>query len=289
VEGTTAPYFERAVKNFTAALGFAHTDEGRRAALAGRASAELWLKDWSAALADAQLVDSDFQFQLEQGNTETALYNYMAEGNSGTFRSYTVRFTWFEDYYTETGDPRTPWGVDPEFQFAVGSLSGFGRVPYLPELKYTTRTDGFNLATGWEMKLVQAEAILQGAGSGAWQDAMALINEVRTRNISARSGEPLAPWTANSKEEAWKYLKRERRIELWLEGRSASDERRWTELNTPGELDIPAWEDPNHPGYTELFVDYPRGLGPQGSGGPLCYDIPASERDRNPNVPPAGG
>ena len=280
VQDNTDGYFERAVKNFTLALGFASTEQERQAALAGRASAHLWLGDWSAALADAMEVDPGFTFQIGQGDTETAIYNYMAEGNSGTFRSYTVRFTWFEDYYTQTGDPRTPWGVDPNFSVAVGSLSGFGQVPYIEQKKYTARTDGLNLASGWEMKLVAAEAILQGAGSGAWQDAMALVNEVRTRNVSDNDGQPLEPWVASSAAEAWEYLKRERRIELWLEGRSAGDERRWTALNTPGELDIPDWENPNHPGYTQHFVDYPRGPG--------CYDIPEAERDRNPNIPPSG-
>lgn len=281
IAGTTAPYFERAVKNFTAALQFAANDQQRQAALAGRASAELWLGNWDAALADAAQVSDGFTFVLEQAGTETPLYNYMAEGNSGTFRSYTTEFTWFKDYYEATGDPRTPWTVDPNFSVAVGSLSGFGQVPYKPQTKFTSRDDPFNLASGQEMKLVRAEAILQGAGSGSFQDAMALINEVRTSNVSETDGQPLEPWVASSAAEAWRFLKRERRIELWLEGRSAPDERRWAALGTPGSLDMPTWEDPSHPGHTNLFLQYERA--------PLCYDIPASERDRNPNVPQVGG
>jgi len=59
------------------------------------------------------------------------------QANSGTFRSYTVRFTWFYDYYDQTGDPCTQWGLDPNFSGAVGSLSGFpgARVPYNPQRK----------------------------------------------------------------------------------------------------------------------------------------------------------
>jgi hypothetical protein len=278
--GTSDPYFERAVAHFTAALGFADTPEEQQAARAGRASAHLWLGNWDEALADAAAVGETFTFVTQNDPSETPLYNYIAEANSGTFRSYTVQFSWFEDYYTNTGDPRTPWGIDPDFAVAVGSLSGYGQVPYKPQLKFTSRTQDVNLASGWEMKLVQAEAILRGAGSGLVDDAMDLINEVRTRNVSDNDDLPLQALTAADATEAWTHLKRERRIELWLEGRSAGDERRWADTNAPGTLDIPDWNDPSHPGYTPLFDQYPRDR--------LCLDVPDSERDRNPNVPAVG-
>jgi hypothetical protein len=136
------------------------------------------------------------------------------------------------------------------------------------------------------MKLVAAEAVLQGAGSGGFGEAMDLINEVRTRNVSDIDSTPLPALTAASAEEAWEHLKRERRLELWMEGRSAPDERRWTDLGTPGDLDIPDWDNPSNPGYTPLFVNFPRG---RYDTGKLCYDIPEAERDRNPNVPTAVG
>ncbi len=279
IPGTTAPYFERAVESFTQALTFANSEDERNAALAGRASAHLWLGNWDEAYADATAVtDDDFLLVIEQDDSETNLYNYLAEGNSGVFRSYSVRFTWFEEYYEDTGDSRVPSAFDPNYPVAVGSLSGFGQVPYRPQLKYTARTTPFPLADYWEMQLVAAEAILQGAGGGAFGDAMGIINAVR-----GRPGVDLPPVAAGTAEEAWEHLKRERRIELWLEGRNAPDERRWEDLGTPGEIEIPAWEDPSHPGYTPLFVNFPRGL----LGGPLCFDIPQAERDRNPNVPPA--
>ncbi len=281
--GTTDPYFERAVTNFTNALGFATNDQQRHAAYAGRASANLWLGNWDDALSDARQVPDNFLLQIELDDGESNLYNYLYEANSGTFRSYTVQFTWFEDYYSETGDPRTPWGIDPNYSVGVGSLSGFpgGAVPYKPQRKYTSRSDDMNLSSGWEMRLIEAEAILRGAGSGSVSDAMALINYVRTRNASDHDGQTLEPWVASNTEDAWTFLKRERAIEMWLEGRRVGDERRWTQDGTPGTLDIPAWEDPSHPGHTPLFIDNPRG--------PLCFDITSAERDRNPNVPAVGG
>ncbi len=277
---TSDPYFDRAVARFNTALTYADTDDQRAAAYAGLAQAHLWLGDWQAAYDAAEEVPEGFVFVTENDASETPLYNYIYEANSGTFRSFTVQFSWFEDYYTDTGDPRTPWGIDPNFDVAVGSLSGFGPVPYKPQLKFTSRTDDVNLASGWEMKLIRAEAVLRGAAGGALQDAVDLINEVRTRNVSDNDGLPLAAVAAADATEAWTHLKRERRIELWLEGRAAPDERRWNDTSAPGALDIPNWEDPSHPGYTPLFVDNPRGN--------LCFDIPESERDRNPNVPSSG-
>jgi hypothetical protein len=285
--GTTDPYFQRAVESFTAALSFAATAEQRDAANAGLAQAHLWLENWQAAYSAAALVSDDFELALDHDESESGLYNYIWEANSGTFRSYTTKFTFYEDYYRNTGDPRVRWGTDDAYPLAVGSLSGFGPVPYKPMLKYTSRNDDINIASAAEMRLIQAEAILRGAGSGS---AMDLINQVRTANMADNTNAngyvspgntPLEALTAANDTEAWTHLKRERRIEMWLEGRAAPDERRWAATNAPGALDLPDWENPSNPGYTPLFTQYTRG--------PFCYDIPTGERDRNPNVPGLGG
>lgn len=290
IAGTSDPYMERAVESFTNALGFAGDDDQRNAALAGRAAAHLWLGNWAEAYADAEaVVDEEFTFGLEQDDSETPLYNYMAEGNSGTFRSYTTEFTWFNDHYQDTGDPRTPTALDPENPVAVGSLTGYpgGSVPYRRQMKYTSRTDPINLASYWEMRLVMAEAVLRGASTGTVAEAVGLINEVRTRPEV-----DLDPVVAVTADEAWEALMQERRIELWLEGRSAPDERRWkadppaglTGAEIEAMLPIPNWEgnDPED-SYTPHFEANPRGL--DGDSSLLCFDIPANERDRNPNVP----
>lgn len=288
--GTTDPYFQRAVDAFTSALSFAETAEQRDAAYAGRAQAHLWLGNWQNAFEDAGQVTDGFELALDYDESESGLYNYIWEANSGTFRSYTTKFTFYEDYYLQTGDPRVRWGTDDAYPLAVGSLSGFGPVPYKPMLKYNSRNDNINIATANEMRLIQAEATLRGAGAGSTAAAMALINQVRTSNMADNTdadgyispgNTPLDALTAATETEAWTHLKRERRIEMWLEGRAAPDERRWAASNAPGALDIPDWENPSHPGYTPLFTEYTRG--------PFCFDIPAGERDRNPNVPGVGG
>ena len=85
----------------------------------------------------------------------------------------------------------------------------------------------------------------------------------------------LDPWVATTETEAWTFLKRERAIELWLEGRRLGDERRWMENGTPGELDTPDWS-----GISPLFTENPRSF---------CFDVPDSERDQNENVPSSSG
>lgn len=108
------------------------------------------------------------------------------------------------------------------------------------------------------MRLTEAEAQLS---QGNWQSAMAIINALRSTIISDHTGEAMAAWDAGSAEEAWTHLKRERGIELFLEGRRLGNLRRWIEGNVPGE--------------TEDMTNRIR----------LCFPIVQGERQTNPNVP----
>jgi hypothetical protein len=279
-EEGTATYFNRAVQNFTAALGYAATDAERHAALAGRAQAYVWLDQWGNAAADATLVPDDFVFLMEYDGLEQAYFNTLAWANAWTpYGSYTMHYTFFKEHYETTGDPRTVVYEDPDHPLGVGSLSGYGPVEWSNQSKYPTRDDDQRLASGWEMRLIEAEAIL--AQGGAFGDAMTLINAVRTRNISDIDSDPLPAVAAANATEAWTALKQERYIELWLEGRRLADERRWAEDGTPGTLDTPDWENWEGGGpLSPIFLDNPRSY---------CLDIPESERDANPNVPGLGG
>ena len=240
-------------------------------AIAGRAQAKVFLGDWAGAAQDAGAIPDDFVHEINLDALETAYYNKFYEAQSGVFRSYSIIHTFFEGYYTETGDPRTRWDKDPAFKNATASLQGYGPVPYLRQRKYVSRSDDQRIASGWEMRLIEAEALLR---AGNWEGAMALVNKVRTRNLSDLDGEALDPWTATSLDEAWTFLKRERYVELWLEGHRLADERRWAATNTPGSNDTPNFE-----ARSTLFRQNPRSY---------CFDIPEQERDLNPNVPDLG-
>lgn len=243
-------YFVRADSQFTKALEIAQNagaDQIATAARAGRASVRAWLGDWGSAVADAQQIPDDFFYGAEMTSTTIPEYNrvYWAVANS-PYRTISVYDTFYDQYYNETGDPRTPW--DTLAGFPCGDSGEC--VPFYRQLKYTAVTDPIALSTGDEMRLLIAEDHLR---EGAWEDAMDIINTIR-----AEVG--VDPWDASNLEEAWSRLKRERGIELWLEGRRLWDLHRWRENNTPG-------------------------ANPDDTGQDTCYPIARSEIVTNPNLP----
>jgi hypothetical protein len=285
-------YFERAAAHFTNAIAQAQTATERQAAYAGRAQVRVWLKDWTGAVADAAQVQDNFNFFIEMdisrgGDTDNRNHLFFAN-NSSPYRSYTVRFTNMDQYYTTSGDPRAAW---KKFTLVtdtlcVGSLQGFGgngRVPCTKQDKYKTEDDDIRLASGREMRLIEAEALLV---AGNINGAMAKINGIRA-TITSNNGGTLAPWPVPTAiADAWTILKRERGIELWLEARAMGDQRRWE--GTPGSYELPNFE-----ARSNLFVSNPRGReavqGQTTGARLLCYNISNTERNTNPNIPDVGG
>lgn len=225
-------YFERAEGHFTEALAIA-TAAGEQelvnAALAGRATVRIHLDDWTGATADAALVPTDFVLRAEYHTTELEQFNQIYWSNANQpFRTHSVVGTFFEDYYRQSGDPRVAWGQDPAVPTAE-----IASVPWLFQLKYQSRDADINLVTGRELRLIEAEALLrEGDGPGA----VVILNQLRTGLSSDHDDEPLQPYPVPADlTEAWTYLKRERAIELWLEGRRLADLRRWVAEGVPGE------------------------------------------------------
>ena len=281
-------YFERAEKHFTDAMALA-SGEQLTAAYAGRAQARMWLEKWSEAASDAAQVPPDFVYELpadiignRSGSTWETANVFVFGNNNQPYRAQSIHHTWFYDYYLETGDPRSAWGDDPDFPRATQTLSGYpgGTVLWSFTLKYTSLEDPYRLASGREMVLIRAEALL---AAGDWQQAMTLINDIRTSTsrpsprfgeeteslLRDTTGQPLEPWPASSIEEAWTALKRERAVEMWLEARRMGDLRRWKENNVPGEIDFPDWES-----ISFNFVNNPPSD---------CIPVPLIEIDTNPN------
>ena len=197
------------------------------AARAGRASVRAYLAtygmaSWSDAAADAAAVtDNDFVQVAVYSEQDQGQGNYIMIGapGLGTYRAHTVWGTFYEDYFTTTGDPRTPWTFDSDIPFGDAGVSKFGgNVDFFPQAKYEDPDDPINLSSGWEMRLIEAEAIL--AGGGDFNDAVTLMNE-------RRSDLSLTAIAATSTAEAYTALKLERALELWLEGRRLGDIRRW--------------------------------------------------------------
>ncbi len=233
-------YFERAEAAFTDAIAVATAAANPslvNAALAGRASVRAWLGDWAGVVADAQSVPSSFVYRTLYSNTEIEMYNRIFAANATTARAHSVVGTFFDSYYTATGDKRTSWSTDPAFP------KGSADVLWYFQTKFTSRGSAVSLASGREMRLLRAEASLRG---GDWQSALSTVNALRTE-----SG--VATVSATGVAETWTILGRERSIEMWLEGRRLGDLFRFKRDAVPGNFEDMTGRDTCFPiGVSEL-------------------------------------
>lgn len=255
--GPHTVYFERAEANFTEAITVATAANNAnlvQAATAGRASVRLLRNNTAGAATDAAAVPSAFVYRMPYYQNELDQYNriFWASANQ-PYRAHTVWNTYIETYRRATRDPRVPFDSSLTILVGDAAVGTLGRVRWYFQTKYPTLTSPINLVSGWEMRLIEAEVKLV---AGDLAGALTSINGRRT----ALS---LAPVTVSSLAEAWAALKRERGIELWLEGRRLGDLRRWAALTRPGALD-PKEEIP---------------------GRDLCFATPLSEKQTNTNFP----
>ena len=241
-------YFERAEAAFSEAAAVAVAAGNQtleRAARAGRASARVWLGDWTGAVADANSVPTAFVYAAKFDATNLDQYNRIFWANSNQpYRAHSVVGTFYDAYYRNTNDARTAWRTNPAIP--TGTVAS---VPWLFQVKYDRRESPITLSSGREMRLIQAEAMLRG---GDWQAAISGINQGRTELA-------VPAWPATGLTEAWVALKRERGIQLWLEGRRLGDLDRWLVANIPGQVE-------------------------DMTGRNTCFPIGQTELDSNPNL-----
>ena len=256
-----ADYWTRAEDFFTKAIAV-QTGDMATAAYAGRAQARVFLGKWNEAVADAANVPTAFVYNLPYFNVgEDTQRNriFYAAGNTresgSAYRAHTQWNTWHYDYAQASNDPRVP--IQITTLMGDAAIECCGRVPFYPENKHASSAAPIRLASGREMRLIEAEAKLRG---GDVAGAIAGINAVRT-------AVGVATVATTDATEAWRLLKRERGIELWLEGRRMGDLRRWKAANTPGALD-PL----EQPGAASHLAQQD-----------LCFPVSVSERTTNPN------
>jgi len=265
-------HFERAEEAFTEALTIARAQSNTTyelAALAGRASVRTWQGDWTGAMEDAALVPESFSFGAEYNDLfqDQANSLYISTTDQSR-RNHSLWNTFFGDNYDEFQDPRTPYRKYPdiEAQVCLGQLTDlgdghgpYGQVPYWQQRKYTHEDDPIELSSGREMLLLIAEGRLR---AGNWQEALDIVNQIRTDvGVSLR--------VASNAEETWTWVKLEKLIELWLEGRAVGERRRWAgdgaDAAAPGPLpDL-------------LRMDDRRGQD-------RCWPFSQSELETNPNL-----
>lgn len=253
-------YLTRAEEQLTRAMAIGNTAGEAatvQAARAARAAVRVSLGDWAGAVADASTIPDDFVIQMPYFDVGNEFqFNRIAHaGANQPYKAHTVWGTPYETYFAETGDPRTAYEITG--QVGTGALDCCGSVPFYRQMKFS-RATGIDLATGTEMRLIEAEALLR---DGDWEGGLAKINQVR-----ARAG--VDPWEVTGLEATWTALKRERGVDLWMEGRRLNDLRRWQAEGTPGALD------PREVPGTDSHLTQQD----------LCFPISQAERDTNPNL-----
>jgi hypothetical protein len=266
-------HFERAEAAFTEALAIAQAkgDEMEvNAALAGRASVRVWLGDWAGAAADAALVPEDFSYSTPFNTVSQDQSNGLAIATTDQVRrNFSQWSTFYADNYDEFGDPRTPYRKYPDTPFTVGLGSlpdlgdgrgAIGQVLYWQQRKYIHEDDPIELSSGRETQLILAESMLR---ADDWQGALEIINDIRGLvGVPARA--------ATTSEETWTWLKLEKLIEIWLEGRAVGERRRWLGDGT----------DPAAPGALPALLRMDDRMGKD-----RCYPISLQELETNPNFP----
>jgi hypothetical protein len=177
------------------------------AAQAGQAQALVALGRYAEAATIAAQIDDDFVWYAHYTDLDTS--NLWEETQNQT--QATVWNTPIADL-GETGDPRAPFDDEER--------NGAGGDPFYSQSKYMVRGDDHPLAKGWEMRLIEAEALLR---TGDVTGAMTMINYVRT-TLGGLTANP-----ATTETEAWAALSHERLVTLWLEGRRFYDLHRFND------------------------------------------------------------
>ena len=281
VTAGAAGYYSRAESLFTKALAVtggtpATMTTQSQAAYGGRASARVGLGNWAGAISDAALVPIGFTYNMPYYNLgDDAQRNriFFSSGNTresgSAYRAHTQWNTWHLLYKYGTATPTAstaPVTADPRISILVPStpilgdaaIDCCGRVPFFPEAKHASSAAPIRLTSGREMQLIRAEERLRANDDVG---GMAFINATRTN-----AGAPTV--TNTDLTDAWRLLKRERGIELWLEARRLGDLRRWAAGATPGALDLLESVGPA----AHLTVQN------------LCFPVSRSEKDANPNI-----
>ena len=276
-------FFTRAESLFTKAIavtgGTAATILTQsQAAYAGRAAARVFLGNWAGAISDAAQVPIGFVYNMPFYNIgDDAQRNriFYSSGNTresgSAYRAHTQWGTWYLQYkygsatvFTATtpavvNDPRISIVTSTQ-PLGDAAIDCCGKVPFFPEAKHASSAAPIRLSSGREMLLIRAEERLRAIDMAG---GMTFINQVRTN-----AGAPTI--TAVDITDAWRLLKRERGIELWLELRRMGDLRRWAAASTPGALEPLEMVATATTGSHLVRQD-------------LCFPISRSERQTNPH------
>lgn len=239
------------------------------AAYGVRAQANIHLRNWTAAAADANRIATDFEyvaFYSDNSSREenTVHYETHRRAEMSVYGTYAATLNPPANPATDLGgDPRAPWFDCSDRNnrpVECNSHQGAdGLTPHYMQRKYPELGSDVPVVKGTEMRLIEAEAELNGAANlGTF---VGFVNAGRAEYGLA----PLAaPATVN---DAWIMLDNERHLTLWLEVRRMADARRWDE---DGKSFMPAVM--YLYGLTSAVYDKDPGLTKRGACVPISFD-----------------
>lgn len=215
---TDVQMYELAIPVLTEAITVAKaasSPDYERFATAGRARAKLLSGDLAGALADAQTIPDAWKYvakfsETNGPNSTIAQLSYATRLKAGSLD----QVHWAE-VDTVAGYMKDPWtgALDKRLAFSRRGLSANGITPNFNQEKFKNLGDDINMASGWEMRLIEAEVHMRQNNLG---QALTLINKVRANAQLAA----INPTTAADVQKALLY---ERFAQLFLEGHRAND------------------------------------------------------------------
>ena len=218
------PYLQQAISVATAA----GEDDMATAAAGALAQVYMGLGDWAMATTFSTQVPDDFQwvaiYDANSGREENVMWNEThGRQEMSAFGTLAASF--------DPNDPRAPFQDCTVDATGCNNANGAdGSTPHLMQLKYPDVGSDIPLVEGTEMRLIEAEAALQGtpditafaaainAARAEW--GLPAIAEASVTGATGITGDPASM-------DAWDILDRERFLETWLEGRRIWDLHRW--------------------------------------------------------------
>jgi hypothetical protein len=222
------PELELAVQNGEA--------EVKTAAYGAMASMHAWLGDWSAAMADAGQVPTDFVYNASYSLNSGREENEIVQETHNRFEM--SAYGGYAGSFAAPGDPRAPY-EDCTLGGCAGTNGADGETPHYKQMKYEDLGGDIPLVKGTEMRLLEAENALMGGDLATFN---AKVNEVRAfhgldpvtaTSVGSITGGDMGGPNLTSMN-GWDILDRERHLTNWLEGRRLWDLHRWDHPHLDG-------------------------------------------------------
>ncbi|MDH3457907.1 MAG: RagB/SusD family nutrient uptake outer membrane protein [Gemmatimonadota bacterium] len=233
-----------------------------------KAQAYVGLGNWAQAVTEAGMLTTGFEYDAKYSDNSGREENvmYIETHNRAEMSAYGT----YAATFPEPGDPRAPWidcTVTPRPIECTAAQGADGITPQYLQRKYSEYGTEIPVVKGVEMRLIEAEAELNGAAN--LSTFVGFVNQARAEYGLA----PLAaPTTAN---DAWIMLDDERQLTLWIEARRWHDAHRW---DAAGLSFMPAVQ------YILGLTSTPYALDPSIQKRATCFPISLDECLTNPNV-----